>query len=120
MDKNRSLEFFVGFFIVLGAVALVFLSLQAANLGSFSFGNKTYEVTASFDNIGGLKPRAAIKSAGVVVGRVKAISFDSQTFQAQVLMDMDSRYNFPTDSSAKILTAGLLGEQYVGIDPGAD
>ena len=64
MDKNRSLEFFVGFFIVLGAVALVFLSLQAANLGSFSFGNKTYEVTASFDNIGGLKPRAAIKSAG--------------------------------------------------------
>ena len=92
MDKNRSLEFFVGLFIVLGAVALVFLSLQAANLGSFSFGNKTYEVTASFDNIGGLKPRAAIKSAGVVVGRVKAISFDSQTFQAQVLMDMDSRY----------------------------
>ncbi len=120
MDKNRSLEFFVGLFIVLGAVALLFLSLQAANLGSFSFGNKTYEVTASFDNIGGLKPRAAIKSAGVVVGRVKAISFDSQTFQAQVLMDMDSRYNFPTDSSAKILTAGLLGEQYVGIDPGAD
>ncbi len=120
MDKNRSLEFFVGVFMVLGMLALLFLALQSANLGSFSFGARSYEVTAAFDNIGGLKPRAAIKSAGVVVGRVKAISFDSETFQAQVLMDMDAKYAFPADSSAKILTAGLLGEQYIGIEPGAD
>ncbi len=120
MDKNRSLEFFVGLFIVLGMVALLFLSLQAANLGSFSFGHRSYQVTAAFDNIGGLKPRAAIKSAGVVVGRVKEIRFDTQSFQAEVLLDMDAQYQFPADSSAKILTAGLLGEQYIGIEPGAD
>ncbi len=120
MTKNRSLEFFVGLFIVLGMVAMLFMALQAANLGSFSFAHKTYEVTATFDNVGGLKPRAAVKSAGVVVGRVRSITFDPQLFQAKVLLDMDSQYLFPTDSSAKILTAGLLGEQYIGIEPGAD
>ncbi|MDY3115405.1 MAG: outer membrane lipid asymmetry maintenance protein MlaD [Sutterella sp.] len=119
-NKNRSLEFYVGLFIVLGMLALLFMALQAANLGSFSFGHRTYQVTAAFDNIGGLKPRAAIKSAGVVVGRVNSIRFDTQSFQAQVLMDLDAQYQFPKDSSAKILTAGLLGEQYIGIEPGAD
>lgn len=119
-NKNRSLEFYVGLFIVLGMLALLFMALQAANLGSFSFGHRTYQVTAAFDNIGGLKPRAAIKSAGVVVGRVNSIRFDTQSFQAQVLMDFDAQYQFPKDSSAKILTAGLLGEQYIGIEPGAD
>ena len=106
MQKNRSLEIMVGFFIVLGFAAALFMALQAANLGSFSFGHKTYAVTADFDNIGGLKARAAVKSAGVVVGRVP--------------MDMDAQYPFPDDSSAKILTSGLLGEQYVGIEAGAD
>lgn len=96
------------------------MALQAANLGSFTFGQKTYAVTADFDNIGGLKARAAVKSAGVVVGRVRSIVFDPETFQARVVMDMDARYPFPDDSSAKILTAGLLGEQYVGIEAGAD
>lgn len=110
----------VGCFIVLGFFAALFMALQAANLGSYTFGHKTYSVTADFDNIGGLKPRAAVKSAGVVVGRVKSIVFDPETFQARVTMDMDAAYAFPKDSSAKILTAGLLGEQYVGIEAGAD
>ncbi|RYF34063.1 MAG: outer membrane lipid asymmetry maintenance protein MlaD, partial [Comamonadaceae bacterium] len=81
---------------------------------------KTYAVTARFDNIGGLKPKAAVKSAGVVVGRVQSITFDDKTFQARVDMDLDNRYQFPKDSSLKILTSGLLGEQYVGVEAGAD
>ena len=117
MHSNRKLEAAVGLFIVLGFLAALFMALQAANLGSFTFGQKTYAVTADFDNIGG---RAAVKSAGVVVGRVRSIVFDPETFQARVVMDMDARYPFPDDSSAKILTAGLLGEQYVGIEAGAD
>lgn len=120
MQKNRSLEIMVGLFLVLGFLAALFMALQAANLGSFSFGSHTYAVTADFDNIGGLKPRSAVKSAGVVVGRVRSIEFDPETFRARVTLDMQSRYPFPADSSAKILTAGLLGEQYVGIEPGAD
>ena len=117
MQKTRSLEIMVGLFIVLGFLAALFMSLQAANLGSFSFGHKTYLVTAEFDNIGGL---AAVKSAGVVVGRVKSIVFDPEIFQARVTMEMDAAYPFPADTSAKILTAGLLGEQYVGLEAGAD
>mgnify|MGYP000000860475 FL=1 len=120
MHSNRKLEAAVGLFIVLGFLAALFMALQAANLGSFTFGQKTYAVTADFDNIGGLKARAAVKSAGVVVGRVRSIVFDPETFQARVVMDMDARYPFPDDSTAKILTAGLLGEQYVGIEAGAD
>lgn len=120
MQQKRSLEIMVGLFLVLGFLASFFMALQAANLGSFSFGNKTYAVTADFDNIGGLKPRAAVKSAGVVVGRVRSIEFDPESFQARVTLDMQAKYPFPADSSAKILTAGLLGEQYVGIEPGAD
>ena len=94
MQKNRSLEIMVGFFIVLGFAAALFMALQAANLGSFSFGHKTYAVTADFDNIGGLKARAAVKSAGVVVGRVRSVVFDPETFQARVTMDMDAQYPF--------------------------
>lgn len=120
MQQKRSLEIMVGLFLVLGFLAALFMALQAANLGSFSFGNKTYAVTADFDNIGGLKPRAAVKSAGVVVGRVRSIEFDPEIFQARVTLDMQAKYPFPADSSAKILTAGLLGEQYIGIEPGAD
>ena len=120
MQKQRSLEIMVGLFNVLGFAAALFMALQAANLGSFSFGRESYVVTAEFDNIGGLKPRAAVKSAGVVVGRVRSISFDPETFQAHVELDMEARFPFPADSSAKILTAGLLGEQYVGIEAGAD
>ena len=87
--ERRTLEFLVGIFVVLGFTALFFVSMQAANLGNFSFGTHAYEVTANFDNIGGLKPRAPVKSAGVVVGRVKSISFDQETFQAKVVMDIE-------------------------------
>lgn len=118
--ERRSVEISVGIFVILGVLALLFVSMQAANLGDFSFNTKTYEVTANFDNIGGLKPRAAVKSAGVVVGRVHSITLDPQTYQAKVTLDMDSRYQFPDDTSAQILTSGLLGEQYIGLLAGAD
>lgn len=117
--QKKSLDALVGLFVLLGAAALLFLALKAGNLSSLSF-EKTYEVTTRFDNIGGLKAKAAVKSAGVVVGRVSAIKFDDKTFQATVVMQLEERYRFPKDSSAKILTAGLLGEQYIGIEPGGD
>jgi phospholipid/cholesterol/gamma-HCH transport system substrate-binding protein len=110
-------DVWVGGFVVLGAAALLFLALQSANLLSLNF-DKSYSVSAKFDNIGGLKPRAAVKSAGVVVGRVDSIVFDDKSFQARVNMAMESRYAFPKDSSLKILTSGLLGEQYIGIEAG--
>ena len=109
----------VGFFVLLGGAALLFLALKAGNLLSLNF-QDTYTVTAKFDNIGGLKPGAAVKSAGVVVGRVGAISFDDKSFQARVILNMNQGVAFPKDSSAKILTSGLLGEQYIGLEPGAE
>lgn len=118
MDRNKN-DVWVGLFVLIGAAALVFLALQAANLLSLSF-QPTYRLTARFDNIGGLKPGAAVKSAGVVVGRVESITFDDKSFQASVSLAMENRYQFPKDSSLKILTSGLLGEQYVGIEAGAD
>jgi phospholipid/cholesterol/gamma-HCH transport system substrate-binding protein len=118
MQKSKN-DVWVGLFVVLGCVAVLFLALQSANLLSLSF-QKSYRVTARFDNVGGLKPKAAVRSAGVVVGRVETISFDDKTFQARVTMAIESRYVFPKDSSLKILTSGLLGEQYLGIDPGSD
>ncbi|PXW97136.1 phospholipid/cholesterol/gamma-HCH transport system substrate-binding protein [Sphaerotilus hippei] len=118
MQKSRH-DVWVGLFVMIGAAALLFLALKAGNLLSVSF-EPTYRVVASFDNIGGLKPRAAVKSAGVVVGRVATIGLDDKTYQAQVVIDMEQRFVFPKDSSAKILTAGLLGEQYIGLEPGAE
>ena len=120
VQRKRSIELWVGLFVVAGFVALLFTALQAANLGSFTFSQKTYQVQANFDNIGGLKPKAPVKSAGVVVGRVERIDFDPQTYQARVYMNVDNGYSFPTDTEALILTAGLLGEQYVGLQAGAD
>jgi phospholipid/cholesterol/gamma-HCH transport system substrate-binding protein len=104
---------------LIGAIALLFLALKSANLLSLQLVDTSYPVAARFDNIGGLKPRAAVKSAGVVVGRVDSISFDDKNYQARVNLAMESRYLFPKDSSLKILTSGLLGEQYIGIEPGA-
>ena len=111
-------DVWVGLFVLIGGAALLFLALKAGNLLSLSF-SPTYTVTARFDNIGGLKPRAAVKSAGVVVGRVASIGFDDESYQASVSLELQSGYTFPKDSSAKILTSGLLGEQYVGLEPGA-
>jgi phospholipid/cholesterol/gamma-HCH transport system substrate-binding protein len=109
----------VGLLVLIGAAALLFLALQSANLLSLNF-QKTYTVSAMFDNIGGLKKQAAIKSAGVVVGRVKEIVFDGKSYQARVVMAIESQHQFPKDSSLKILTSGLLGEQYIGIEAGAE
>ena len=116
---RKIIDVWVGLFVLLGAAALLFLALQAGNMSTLSF-TKTYAVTGKFDNIGGLKPQSPVKSAGVVVGRVGEISFDDKTFQAQVRLDLDQNYQYPKDSSLKILTAGLLGEQYIGIEPGGD
>ncbi|WP_343727708.1 outer membrane lipid asymmetry maintenance protein MlaD [Burkholderia seminalis] len=117
--KKTALDFWVGLFVVVGFLAVLFLALKVGNMSSLSF-QPTYSVRMKFDNIGGLKPRAAVKSAGVVVGRVKSIGFDTNTYQALVTIDIDGQYPFPKDSSAKILTSGLLGEQYIGLDPGGD
>lgn len=119
MMSRKMLDLWVGVFVAIGLGALLFLSLKVANLSSFS-GGPTIQVKARFDNIGGLKVRAAVKSAGVVVGRVTEIRFDNQTFEAEVVMSLDGRYEFPRDTSAKILTSGLLGEQYVGLSAGGD
>ncbi len=118
MQKSRH-DVWVGLFVMAGAAGVMFLALKAGNLLSINF-DETYAVVARFDNIGGLKPRAAVKSAGVVIGRVESISFDDKTFQASVAMQLQQKFAFPKDSSAKILTAGLLGEQYVGIEPGGN
>jgi phospholipid/cholesterol/gamma-HCH transport system substrate-binding protein len=117
--NRRTIDLLVGLFVLLGFGALLFLALQAGNLSTFSFA-PTYDAQARFDNIGGLKVRAPVRSAGVVVGRVTAVRFDDQDYQAVVTLSMDRRYQFPRDTSAKILTAGLLGEQYIGLEPGGD
>ena len=118
MGRSKN-DVWVGLFVLLGAVAVLFLALKSANLLQWNFSHD-YQVSAKFDNIGGLKPGAAVKSAGVVVGRVKAIDFDGESFQARVTLALESRHQFPKDSSLSILTSGLLGEQYVGLVPGAD
>ncbi|CAN5277589.1 outer membrane lipid asymmetry maintenance protein MlaD [soil metagenome] len=117
--QRKSLDLWVGLFVLAGAAALMFLALKAGNMSSLSFGN-TYAVVNKFDNIGGLKPQAPVKSSGVVVGRVGEIKFNDKTFQAYVTLNLESRYRFPKDSSAKILTSGLLGEQYIGLEAGGD
>jgi len=117
--QRSKIDVWVGLFVLVGAVAILFLALQAANLLNLNF-QPTYRITAEFDNIGGLKPKASVRSGGVVVGRVEDISFNDQTFQARVTLEMQSRYAFPKDSSLKILTSGLLGEQYIGIQAGGD
>jgi phospholipid/cholesterol/gamma-HCH transport system substrate-binding protein len=116
MQKSKH-DVWVGLFVLLGAAAILFLALKAGNLLTLSF-DSGYTVVAQFDNIGGLKRQAAVKSAGVVVGRVQSITFDTKTYQAQVELTINKGVVFPKDSSAKILTAGLLGEQYIGLEPG--
>lgn len=118
MQRSKN-DVWVGLFVLLGAAAVLFLALQSANLLSLNF-ETTYRVTAKFDNVGGLKPKAAVRSGGVLVGRVESITFDDKTFQAIATLALESRYAFPKDSSLKILTSGLLGEQYIGIEAGAD
>ena len=117
--SRKLIDLWVGFFVVFGFAALLFLALRVGNLSAANFA-ETYPLTAKFDNIGGLKVRGPVKSAGVVVGRVTEITFDPQSYEAVVVLTIDSRYRFPKDTFASILTAGLLGEQYVGLDAGGD
>ena len=117
--SRKEIDLWVGVFVAIGIGAMLFLALKVANLSSFSTVD-TYQIEAKFDNIGGLKIRAPVKSAGVVVGRVNGVRFDNETFEAVVSMSVDGRFQFPKDTSAKILTSGLLGEQYVGLAAGGD
>ena len=116
---KKSTETMVGVFVLLGMAGLVFLALKAANLGSFT-GGDTYPLSARFDNIGGLKVRAPVRSAGVTIGRVTAITLDKKSYQGVVSLELDRNVQFPKDSSARILTSGLLGDQYVGLEAGAE
>jgi phospholipid/cholesterol/gamma-HCH transport system substrate-binding protein len=119
MMNRRALDIWVGFFVALGFAAIMFLALRVASSATLAAADG-YEVQAKFDNIGGLKVRAPVKSAGVVVGRVAGIRFDNESFEAVVTMNVDKRYTFPKDTAAKILTSGLLGEQYIGLSAGGD
>ncbi len=117
---NRTvLDLWVGFFVALGIAAVLFLALKVGNLSAAHL-SQTYTLEAHFDNIGGLKVRGPVRSAGVLVGRISDIRFDPENYDAVVTMQIDGRYRFPRDTFASIFTAGLLGEQYIGFDAGGD
>lgn len=117
--ERTTMDLWVGIFVVAGVAALVMLAMKVGNLGTYNVSD-TYQVHAYFSNIGGLKPKASIKSAGVLVGRVTDITLDTERYEAKVVMDLDKRYQFPKDTFANIMTSGLLGEQYIGLMPGGD
>lgn len=117
--ERTTVDLWVGMFVVAGIAALVMLAMKVGNLGTYNVSD-TYQVHAYFSNIGGLKPKASIKSAGVLVGRVTDITLDTERYEAKVVMDLDKRYQFPKDTFANIMTSGLLGEQYIGLMPGGD
>ena len=117
---SRKIEIMVGVFMALGFAALVMLAMQVSNLSSFG-GDAGYKVHAYFENIGGLKVRAPVRAGGVLVGRVSAITYDEEVYQARVTLTLEDQYRaFPLDTAASIFTAGLLGEQYIGLEPGAE
>jgi phospholipid/cholesterol/gamma-HCH transport system substrate-binding protein len=117
--ERTTIDLWVGVFVALGLAAIFGLALKVGNLTSSNIG-ETYTVTAAFENIGGLKPHAPVKSAGVVIGRVDGIVFDSKDYEAKVTIKLDKRYEFPKDTFANIYTAGLLGEQYIGLEAGGE
>ncbi|MDP1996326.1 MAG: outer membrane lipid asymmetry maintenance protein MlaD [Gallionella sp.] len=117
--ERTTMDLWVGMFVVAGIGALVMLAMKVGNLGTYNV-SEAYQVHAYFSNIGGLKPKASIKSAGVLVGRVTDITLDTERYEAKVVMSLDKRYQFPKDTFANILTSGLLGEQYIGLMPGGD
>jgi phospholipid/cholesterol/gamma-HCH transport system substrate-binding protein len=119
MERTK-LDLWVGLFVCLGIGALLVLAMKVGNMASIGIGNQTYTLYANFDNIGGLKPRAPVKSAGVVVGRVTTIGFDNERYNARVVLSIDGQFKFPKDTTASILTSGLLGEQYIGLEAGGD
>ena len=113
------LDLWVGLFVIVGIVALLFLTLKVGSMNAVN-ATDSYEIIARFENIGGLKQRAPVKSAGVVVGRVLDVRFDNETYEAVVTLRLDKRYAFPKDTTAAIMTSGLLGEQYIGLEAGGD
>ena len=117
--QRTTMDLWVGLFVITGIAALMVLSLKVGNLNVYN-PSQSYVITGNFENIGGLKVRAPVKSAGVVVGRVTDIQFSTQTYDAVVTMSMDSRFPFPKHTFASILTSGLLGEQYIGLSAGGD
>jgi len=118
---NRStIDLWVGIFVALGLGAILFLSLKVGNLITTGSRGEGYHIEAAFDNIGGLKVRAPVKAAGVVVGRVESIKLDPKTYEAQVSLNVEKQYQFTKDTIASILTSGLLGDVYIGLDPGGD
>ena len=117
--ERTTVDLWVGVFVALGLAAMFGLALKVGNLTASNLG-ETYKVTAAFENIGGLKPHAPVKSAGVVIGRVDSIVFDPKDYEAKVTINIDKRYEFPKDTFANIYTAGLLGEQYIGLEAGGD
>ncbi len=117
--QRTTIDLWVGIFVVSGIAALVMLAMKVGNLGTYNM-SEAYQVHAYFSNIGGLKPKASIKSAGVLVGRVTEITLDTERYEAKVVMSLDKRYQFPRDTFANILTSGLLGEQYIGLMPGGE
>ena len=117
--QRTTMDLWVGLFVVMGVIALMILSLKVGNLNAYN-PSQSYLITGNFENIGGLKIRAPVKSAGVGVGRVTDIQFSTQTYDALVTMSVDSRFTFPKDTFASILTSGLLGEQYIGLAAGGD
>lgn len=118
--ERSTLDLWVGLFVCAGIGALLVLAMKVGNMASIGVGADTYTINGHFDNIGGLKPRAPVKAAGVVVGRVTSIEFDTNRFTARVSMSLEGKYKFPKDTTASILTSGLLGEQYVGLEAGGD
>jgi phospholipid/cholesterol/gamma-HCH transport system substrate-binding protein len=120
MLSRKSLELWVGLFVAAGILALAMLAFKVGNLTSSDVLDG-YKIRANFDNVGGLKVKAAVTMAGVRIGRVSGIAFDADRYQAVVTMDVDGRYmNIPMDSTANILTSGLLGDQYIGVEPGGE
>ncbi|MBX2882139.1 MAG: outer membrane lipid asymmetry maintenance protein MlaD [Granulosicoccus sp.] len=118
--NSRTIEIMVGIFMMLFFVAMFMLAMRVSNLGSFG-SSAGYDVEAYFENVGGLRVRAPVSAGGVKVGKVSAIAYDTETYQAKVTLTLDADYaSFPLDTSASIYTAGLLGEQYIGLEPGAE
>jgi len=118
MMNSRTVQIWVGLFVVAGMASLLMLSMKVSNISVFTE-NTGYEVKAHFENIGGLKVRSPVTMAGVVVGRVSDIGFDKETYEAVVTLTIQDQFNnIPEDTSASIFTAGLLGEQYIGLEPG--
>ncbi len=115
--QRSKIDIWVGLFVLLGAAALLFLALKAANLIHLQTGS-SYQITAQFQDVGGLKEQAPVRSSGVLVGRVSNIRYDNKGFRALVTIEMNSDYTFPDDSTLKIFTNGLLGDQYIGVEPG--